>query len=88
MNCLARFLSVLTLLPVVCLAADKPSLRATWEMPPKCDPLAPVRIQDLKEELRQTGYRLVIAIHPVQPPGARESRRPATSISLTPMARA
>ncbi len=71
MNRLARFLSVLTVLPAVCLAADKPSLRATWDMPPQCDPLAPVRIQDLKEELRQTGYRLVIAIHPAQPPGAK-----------------
>ena len=88
MNHLARILSVLTLLPAVCLAADTPSLRATWDMPPKCDPLAPVRVQDLKEELRQTGYRLVIAIHPAQPPGARESRRPATSMSSTPTARA
>ncbi len=71
MSRFARFLSVLTLLPAVCLATDKPPLRATWDMPPKCDPLAPVRIQDLKEELRQTGYRLVIAIHPAQPPGAK-----------------
>ena len=47
-----------------CLGAEKPSLRAKWEMPAKCDPFAPIRIQDLKEELRQTGYRLVIAIHP------------------------
>ena len=32
---------------------------------------AAVRVQDLKEELRQTGYRLAIAIHPAQPPGAK-----------------
>jgi len=41
-----------------------PSLRADWTMPPRCTPFAPARIEDLKEELRQTGYRLVIAIHP------------------------
>ena len=41
-----------------------PSLRAKWEMPPQCTPLATPRIKDLKEELRATGYRLVIAIHP------------------------
>jgi len=46
------------------LAAERPSIRATWQMPPQCTPFAPPRIQDLKEELRQTGYRLVIAIHP------------------------
>ena len=40
-------------------------------MPAKCDPFAPVRIQDLKEELRQTGYRLVIAIHPDRPADAK-----------------
>jgi len=47
-----------------CLGEDKPSIRARWEIPAKCEPFGPVRIQDLKEELRQTGYRLVIAIHP------------------------
>ena len=56
-----------------CLGDDKPSLRAQWEIPAQCDPFAPVRIQDLKEELRQTGYRLVIAIHP-----DRDPRGPAT----------
>jgi len=40
------------------------SIRATWTMPPRCTPFAEPRIKDLKEELRQTGYRLVIAIHP------------------------
>jgi Tol biopolymer transport system component len=45
-------------------AGAVPSLRADWAMPPHCTPFAPVRVQDLKEELRQTGYRLVIAIHP------------------------
>ena len=49
-----------------CLGEEQPSLRAKWEMPARCDPFAPVRIQDLKEELRQTGYRLVIAIHPAR----------------------
>jgi Tol biopolymer transport system component len=39
-------------------------------MPARCDPFAPVRIQGLREELRQTGYRLVIAIHPAPAPGA------------------
>src|ERR1035441_8186154 len=54
-----------------CLGAEKPSLRAKWEMPAQCDPFAPIRIQDLKEELRQTGYRLVIAIHPDRPADAK-----------------
>ncbi|MEA3366589.1 MAG: hypothetical protein U9R68_00580 [Planctomycetota bacterium] len=48
----------------VCSFAGEPSLRARWVMPPRCTPFAPVRVQDLKEELRQTGYRLVIGIHP------------------------
>jgi Tol biopolymer transport system component len=56
---------------VACPGEEKPSLRAKWEMPPKCEPFAPVRIQDLKEELRQTGYRLVIAIHPARPADAK-----------------
>ena len=47
-----------------CWAQDAPSIRAKWEMPPSCTPFAPARVEDLKEELRQTGYRLVIAIHP------------------------
>jgi Tol biopolymer transport system component len=54
-----------------CLGDEKPSLRAKWDLPAKCDPFAPVRIQDLKEELRQTGYRLVIAIHPDLPADAK-----------------
>jgi len=41
-----------------------PSRRARWAMPPKCTPFAPPGIKDLKEELRRTGYRLAIAIHP------------------------
>ena len=39
-------------------------LRARWEMPPRCTPLAPPRVKDLAEELRRTGYRLAMAIHP------------------------
>jgi len=62
-----RLLSVLGL-GAVCQAGQQPSLRATWDMPAHCDPLAPPRIADLKEELRQTGYRLLIAIHPDKPP--------------------
>jgi hypothetical protein len=45
-------------------AAEDLPLRARWQMPPHCDPFGPVRVQDIKEELRQTGYRLVIAMHP------------------------
>jgi len=51
-------------LVAVCSGAEPPSLRATWDMPPRCTPFAPVRLGDLKEELRQTGYRLVVAMHP------------------------
>lgn len=58
---------VLVLTPAVGWGEESPSVRATWEMPPRCEPFAPVRIQDLKEELRQSGYRLVIAIHPAEP---------------------
>jgi hypothetical protein len=43
------------------------SIRAKWDMPPRCTPFDPPRIKDLKEELRQTGYRLVIAIHKAPP---------------------
>jgi len=45
-------------------AEAEPTIRAEWQMPPRCDPFGEVRIKDLKEELRQTGYRLVIAMHP------------------------
>jgi hypothetical protein len=58
-------------LQAYCLGEEKPSLRAKWGLPARCDPFAPVRIQDLKEELRQTGYRLVIAIHPDRPADAK-----------------
>jgi Tol biopolymer transport system component len=54
-------------LAVTCRGAEEPSLRAQWQMPARCDPLAQPRIQDLKEELRRTGYRLVISIHPQNP---------------------
>jgi len=55
----------------LCQGEEKPSLRALWEMPPKCDPFGEPRIRDIKEELRQTGYRLVIAMHPEKPPGPK-----------------
>jgi Tol biopolymer transport system component len=70
MRVLAAFL-ILLVGPVICTGQEKSSLRATWDMPPKCDPFAPVRTKDLKEELRQTGYRLVIAIHPAKPADAK-----------------
>jgi len=47
----------------VCRGEEKSSIRAKWQMPPRCTPFAPVRIKDLTEELRRTGYRLVIALH-------------------------
>ncbi len=50
-----------------CYSEEKQSIRAKWEMPADCTPFAQPRIQDLKEELRRTGYRLVIAIHPKNP---------------------
>ena len=54
--------------------ATAESLRARWDLPPRCTPFDPPRIADLKEELRQTGYRLVIAIHPAA--GADASTTP------------
>jgi Tol biopolymer transport system component len=62
------FLMLLLMSTNICSAQEKAPLRAVWTMPPQCEPFAPARIADLKEELRQTGYRLVIAIHPAQPP--------------------
>jgi len=62
----------------VCRAAGPagPSLRAEWQTPPRCTPFAPPRIKDLKEELRRTGYRLVLAIHPKpQDPNAKNPPR-------------
>ncbi len=50
--------------------AEKSTLRAEWTMPPRCEPFSEVRVQYLKEELRQTGYRLVISIHPEQRVGS------------------
>jgi len=58
-------------LAVLCPAGERPSLRAAWDLPAHCDPFAPPRIQDLKEELHQTGYRLIIAMHPDKPPNAK-----------------
>ena len=62
-------------------AEEKPSIRATWEMPARCEPFAPPRIKDLKEELRQTGYRLVIAIHPDKP-GKAKGKYPPRDLFL------
>ena len=45
----------------------EPAIEAGWEMPPRCDPFAKPVINDLREELRRTGYRLIIAIHPKDP---------------------
>ncbi|MHC4461290.1 MAG: hypothetical protein ACYS30_07625 [Planctomycetota bacterium] len=62
-------LSLLFILSIgtICYGGEKQSIRVEWEMPPRCSPLALPRIQDLKEELQRTGYRLVIAIHPKNP---------------------
>ena len=65
---LRTFLALAVCLPAAARAGEKPSLRAQWEMPARCDPFGPVRVQDLKEELRQTGYRLVVALHPKADP--------------------
>ena len=61
---LQRIVAMLLAVAVVCEGGEASSLRAKWEMPPRCTPFAPPRVKDLKEELRQTGYRLVIAVHP------------------------
>lgn len=50
-----------------CHGEENQSIRARWERPPRCSPFAQPRIQDLKEELRRTGYRLVISTHPKSP---------------------
>jgi Tol biopolymer transport system component len=65
----ARARSLLVAAVVLCgaglgRAQDRPVLKAEWEMPPRCAPFDPPRVKDLKEELRQTGYRLAIALHP------------------------
>ena len=64
-----------------CAAADGPDIRAKWQMPPRCEPFAPPRIKDLKDELRRTGYRLVIAIHP-KTAEAAEGKYPARDLFL------
>ena len=63
-TCTRLLLSVCLIVQFRGFCAESANLRARWEMPPRCDPFAAVRIPDLREELRQTGYRLVIAIHP------------------------
>jgi len=50
-----------------CHGEENQSIRASWQMPPRCSPFAQPRIQDLKEELHRAGYRLVISIHPKSP---------------------
>ena len=62
--CIRHLLSVCLMVQLEGFCGESTSLRAHWDMPPQCDPFAAVRIPDLREELRQTGYRLVIAIHP------------------------
>jgi Tol biopolymer transport system component len=68
--------SVLLSIGALAWGEEKPSLRAKWEMPPKCEPFGEVRIKDMKEELRETGYRLVIAIHPDKPPDPKTGYPP------------
>ena len=76
MKDLMRSLLLLTsAVGITCLAGvtargdEKPALRAEWITPPRCRPFDPVRIKDLTEELHETGYRLVIAIHPARRSG-------------------
>ena len=77
MNVCSKLVFLLALgMAAVCSAGEQASIRAKWEMPPECDPFAPVRVRDLKEELRQTGYRLVIAIHPDRPGASQEESPP------------
>jgi Tol biopolymer transport system component len=77
MNPHLRTLPLLVMgMAAVCLGEETPSIRATWEMPPRCDPFGAVRIKDLKEELRETGYRLVIAIHPDKPGKTKDEYPP------------
>jgi hypothetical protein len=64
------FLATLCL-AALCQGGETSSLLAAWDMPVHCDPFAPSRLADLKEELHQTGYRLVIAIHPDKPPDSK-----------------
>ncbi|NQT12863.1 MAG: PD40 domain-containing protein [Planctomycetes bacterium] len=72
MNILSKCVFLLALgVAAVAWGEEQASIRAKWEMPPKCDPFAPVRIEDLKEELRATGYRLVIALHPERPANSK-----------------
>jgi len=54
-----------------CGGEDRPSRVSEWQMPPRCRPFAPPRIEDLREELRLTEYRLVIAIHRAPPAGSK-----------------
>ena len=64
-----RTLSLLVVAFCACHAsagAPVESLRVQWRLPAACTPFATPRVNDLKEELRRTGYRLVIAIHPVE----------------------
>ncbi len=68
MNVYAKMVLLLMFgIAATCPGQEEQSLRAQWPMPARCDPLAQPRIQDLKEELRSTGYRLVISIHPRNP---------------------
>jgi Tol biopolymer transport system component len=76
MKRLACLLLIVPLVSSLARGEDAGSLRAKWEMPPKCDPFASPRVKDLKEELRQTGYRLVIAIHPAPPAGEKGKNSP------------
>lgn len=69
-------LLILAFIPGFSWGAEPSPLRVRWEMPPHCEPFGSVRVQDLQEELRQTGYRLVIAIHPAQPAMAKEEPPP------------
>jgi len=62
-------------------ADEKSPLRARWEMPVACDPFGEPRVKDLKDELRRTGYRLVVAMHPDRPP-TKEGKYPPRDLYI------
>jgi Tol biopolymer transport system component len=81
MGRLANAILALSAVNAVCGGAPEPPLRATWNMPPRCTPFAPARIENLREELRLSEYRLVIAIHPASTKD-REGVPPARDLYL------
>ncbi len=73
--CTTRLLLVCLMAPRCGSCGESANGRVRWEMPPRCDPFGAVRLADLREELRQTGYRLVMAIHPAPAEGKENPPR-------------